>query len=111
MKENLILLFVVHLRFFVGYDWVFKDWYFLVVRFHLLSEFDEGKRSCRRRLAGHNRRRRKTTQPEEVASGVVVPGNHDTTNNTANANMDLMALLTALACAQGTLVLRLVEVF
>jgi hypothetical protein len=70
-------------------------------RFHLLSEFDEGKRSCRRRLAGHNRRRRKTTQPEEVASGVVVPGNHDTTNNTANANMDLMALLTALACAQG----------
>ncbi|XP_013585827.1 PREDICTED: squamosa promoter-binding-like protein 14 [Brassica oleracea var. oleracea] len=67
-------------------------------RFHLLSEFDEGKRSCRRRLAGHNRRRRKTTQPEEVASGVVAPGNRD---STSNANMDLMALLTALACAQG----------
>ncbi|KAH0898005.1 hypothetical protein HID58_047573 [Brassica napus] len=60
-------------------------------RFHLLSEFDEGKRSCRRRLAGHNRRRRKT-QPEEI----VAPNN---TSN--NANMDLMALLTALACAQG----------
>ncbi|XP_062108912.1 squamosa promoter-binding-like protein 12 isoform X2 [Humulus lupulus] len=29
-------------------------------RFHLLQEFDQGKRSCRRRLAGHNRRRRKT---------------------------------------------------
>ncbi|KAF8401228.1 hypothetical protein HHK36_012158 [Tetracentron sinense] len=29
-------------------------------RFHVLQEFDEGKRSCRRRLAGHNRRRRKT---------------------------------------------------
>ncbi|MCL7048070.1 hypothetical protein MKW94_030960 [Papaver nudicaule] len=28
-------------------------------RFHLLEEFDEGKRSCRRRLAGHNKRRRK----------------------------------------------------
>ncbi|KAI4357997.1 hypothetical protein L6164_001906 [Bauhinia variegata] len=28
-------------------------------RFHLLSEFDDGKRSCRRRLAGHNERRRK----------------------------------------------------
>ncbi|KAJ4755071.1 SQUAMOSA promoter binding protein-like protein [Rhynchospora pubera] len=27
--------------------------------FHLLSEFDQGKRSCRRRLAGHNERRRK----------------------------------------------------
>ncbi|ESW17664.1 hypothetical protein PHAVU_007G258400 [Phaseolus vulgaris] len=28
-------------------------------RFHMLSEFDQGKRSCRRRLAGHNERRRK----------------------------------------------------
>ncbi|KAJ3693165.1 hypothetical protein LUZ60_008645 [Juncus effusus] len=28
-------------------------------RFHLLSEFDQGKRSCRRRLAGHNERRRR----------------------------------------------------
>ncbi|CAL5183460.1 unnamed protein product [Lathyrus oleraceus] len=28
-------------------------------RFHELSEFDELKRSCRRRLAGHNERRRK----------------------------------------------------
>ncbi|MQM07956.1 hypothetical protein Taro_040813 [Colocasia esculenta] len=27
--------------------------------FHQLSEFDQGKRSCRRRLAGHNERRRK----------------------------------------------------
>nr|AXB72472.1 squamosa-promoter binding-like protein [Betula platyphylla] len=32
-------------------------------RFHLLSEFDNGKRSCRKRLADHNRRRRKTHQP------------------------------------------------
>ncbi|KAH7671726.1 SBP domain-containing protein [Dioscorea alata] len=28
-------------------------------RFHVLSEFDETKRSCRKRLADHNRRRRK----------------------------------------------------
>ncbi|PRQ57462.1 putative transcription factor SBP family [Rosa chinensis] len=28
-------------------------------RFHVVSEFDESKRSCRRRLAGHNERRRK----------------------------------------------------
>ncbi|KAK4773366.1 hypothetical protein SAY87_028385 [Trapa incisa] len=28
-------------------------------RFHFLAEFDDGKRSCRRRLAGHNERRRK----------------------------------------------------
>ncbi|KAJ7945684.1 Squamosa promoter binding-like protein [Quillaja saponaria] len=32
-------------------------------RFHSLGEFDEGKRSCRKRLDGHNRRRRKP-QPE-----------------------------------------------
>ncbi|KAI9181955.1 hypothetical protein LWI28_020492 [Acer negundo] len=31
-------------------------------RFHLLSEFDNGKRSCRKRLADHNRRRRKSQQ-------------------------------------------------
>lgn len=30
-----------------------------VCRFHVLTEFDEEKRSCRRRLAGHNERRRK----------------------------------------------------
>lgn len=28
-------------------------------RFHLLAEFDDIKRSCRRRLAAHNKRRRK----------------------------------------------------
>ncbi|KAF8025830.1 hypothetical protein BT93_F2610 [Corymbia citriodora subsp. variegata] len=30
-------------------------------RFHELMEFDESKRSCRRRLAGHNERRRKNS--------------------------------------------------
>ncbi|CAI8602216.1 unnamed protein product [Vicia faba] len=34
-------------------------------RFHQLPEFDQGKRSCRRRLAGHNERRRKP-QPSSV---------------------------------------------
>ncbi|KAL6900928.1 hypothetical protein ACP4OV_005604 [Aristida adscensionis] len=36
-------------------------------RFHLLAEFDEAKRSCRKRLDGHNRRRRKP-QPDTMAS-------------------------------------------
>ncbi|KAJ0978690.1 hypothetical protein J5N97_014164 [Dioscorea zingiberensis] len=40
----------------------------LIVAFHLLQEFDDGKRSCRRRLAGHNKRRRKT-HPEASVSG------------------------------------------
>ncbi|XP_044492491.1 squamosa promoter-binding-like protein 7 [Mangifera indica] len=31
-------------------------------RFHVVSEFDNSKRSCRRRLAGHNERRRKSSQ-------------------------------------------------
>ncbi|XWS77274.1 hypothetical protein CRYUN_Cryun01aG0247200 [Craigia yunnanensis] len=30
-------------------------------RFHKVSEFDDSKRSCRRRLAGHNERRRKSS--------------------------------------------------
>lgn len=41
-------------------------------RFHVLQEFDEGKRSCRRRLAGHNKRRRKT-HPENITNGASLP--------------------------------------
>ncbi|XP_076955159.1 squamosa promoter-binding-like protein 16 [Bidens hawaiensis] len=63
-------------------------------RFHLLSEFDEGKRSCRRRLAGHNRRRRKT-QPEDAASHVL------NENNKNNGDVNIVNLLTVLARAQG----------
>jgi len=39
-----------------------------VCRFHDLAEFDESKRSCRRRLAGHNERRRKSN-PEACSDG------------------------------------------
>ncbi|KAF3436598.1 hypothetical protein FNV43_RR23690 [Rhamnella rubrinervis] len=46
-------------------------------RFHVLQEFDEGKRSCRRRLAGHNKRRRKTN-PDTVVNGS--PLNDDQTS-------------------------------
>uniref|UniRef100_A0A7N0UTR4 SBP-type domain-containing protein n=1 Tax=Kalanchoe fedtschenkoi TaxID=63787 RepID=A0A7N0UTR4_KALFE len=47
-------------------------------RFHALPEFDEGKRSCRRRLAGHNKRRRKAN-PLNVAPGTSL--NDDQSNN------------------------------
>ncbi|KAJ6939961.1 squamosa promoter-binding-like protein 14 isoform X2 [Populus alba x Populus x berolinensis] len=67
-------------------------------RFHPLTEFDEGKRSCRRRLAGHNRRRRKT-QPEDVTSRLLLPGNRDMNNN---GNLDIVNLLTALARSQAS---------
>ncbi|KAI3465503.1 hypothetical protein Pfo_022166 [Paulownia fortunei] len=66
-------------------------------RFHPLSEFDEGKRSCRRRLAGHNRRRRKT-QPEDSTPRVLVPGSP---HNNINCDVDVINLLAMLAHAQG----------
>ena len=41
----------------------------MVFRFHELSEFDEAKRSCRRRLAGHNERRRKSSSDSQGEGG------------------------------------------
>uniref|UniRef100_A0A830CKD0 Squamosa promoter-binding-like protein 14 n=1 Tax=Phtheirospermum japonicum TaxID=374723 RepID=A0A830CKD0_9LAMI len=66
-------------------------------RFHHLSEFDEGKRSCRRRLAGHNRRRRKTQPDETTPPRSLAPGSRDN-NVTSN---DIINLLAVLSCAQG----------
>lgn len=40
-------------------------------RFHLLAEFDDIKRSCRRRLAAHNKRRRRPQLTSEPGSGVI----------------------------------------
>ncbi|PUZ48326.1 hypothetical protein GQ55_7G237000 [Panicum hallii var. hallii] len=42
-------------------------------RFHAVSEFDDAKRSCRRRLAGHNERRRKSNASEAMARGAAHP--------------------------------------
>lgn len=58
-------------------------------RFHALQEFDEGKRSCRRRLAGHNKRRRKT-QPESVA-------NNNSSNDVQASGYSLVSLLKILS--------------
>ncbi|RRT63600.1 hypothetical protein B296_00032258 [Ensete ventricosum] len=38
-------------------------------RFHALAEFDDSKRSCRRRLAGHNERRRKSSSDSQAGEG------------------------------------------
>ncbi|KAI3911677.1 hypothetical protein MKW92_026962 [Papaver armeniacum] len=43
-------------------------------RFHSLLEFDDGKRSCRKRLDGHNRRRRKC-HTEPLNSGSIFSDN------------------------------------
>ena len=61
----------------------------LMDRFHVLQEFDEGKRSCRRRLAGHNRRRRKT-HPDIVATA-------DSLNGERSSNYLLISLLRILS--------------
>lgn len=63
-------------------------------RFQPLPEFDEGKRSCRRRLAGHNKRRRKT-QPEDAK---LTTGTKEVFPNASN---DLVNLLAILAKLQG----------
>ncbi|KAJ6827762.1 putative squamosa promoter-binding-like protein 7 [Iris pallida] len=42
-------------------------------RFHAITEFDDTKRSCRRRLAGHNERRRKSSNG---AAGESITSNH-----------------------------------
>lgn len=76
---------------------MFYQHFFFFVRFHPLSEFDEGKRSCRRRLAGHNRRRRKT-QPDDATSRLLVPENRD---KCGNSEVDIANLLAVLANAQG----------
>ncbi|CAA0829446.1 Squamosa promoter-binding-like protein 1 [Striga hermonthica] len=69
-------------------------------RFHVLKEFDEGKRSCRRRLAGHNKRRRKT-HPENVVNAAT---NNDERANSSDQSKDqdlLSHLLSNLANLAG----------
>ncbi|KAL6616626.1 hypothetical protein ACP70R_038896 [Stipagrostis hirtigluma subsp. patula] len=51
-------------------------------RFHLLGEFDEVKRSCRKRLDGHNRRRRKP-QPDPLNPGSLFANHHGVTRFTS----------------------------
>lgn len=38
-------------------------------RFHVLPDFDEGKRSCRRKLERHNNRRRRKPADSKGVSG------------------------------------------
>ncbi|KAK4487313.1 hypothetical protein RD792_006076 [Penstemon davidsonii] len=60
-------------------------------RFHSLQEFDEGKRSCRRRLAGHNKRRRKA-QPDGV-----INNNNNPLNDEQASGYLLMSILKLLS--------------
>ncbi|CAI9119054.1 OLC1v1020717C1 [Oldenlandia corymbosa var. corymbosa] len=64
-------------------------------RFHVLQEFDEGKRSCRRRLAGHNRRRRKTHPENGETGGIQL-------NDDGGSNYLLISLLRILSNIHST---------
>ncbi|KAL3623781.1 Squamosa promoter-binding-like protein [Castilleja foliolosa] len=59
-------------------------------RFHQLPEFDQGKRSCRRRLAGHNERRRKPPSGPLLSScyGTISPSTLDNQSKTGGFVMD-----------------------
>ncbi|RDX63790.1 Squamosa promoter-binding-like protein 1, partial [Mucuna pruriens] len=70
-------------------------------RFHLLQEFDEGKRSCRRRLAGHNKRRRKTNH-EAIPNGSSLNDDQTTDRSDQTTDQDLLThILKSLASQNG----------
>ena len=68
---NFLMLKSIFCIFFISYELLTS-----VVRFHLLQEFDEGKKSCRSRLAKHNGRRRKAPAQAKNSSSE----NHSLTN-------------------------------
>ncbi|KAJ0970530.1 hypothetical protein J5N97_018489 [Dioscorea zingiberensis] len=65
-------------------------------RFHVLSEFDQGKRSCRKRLADHNRRRRKSQDLMTTATTApVITTNIQNENNSSGETPAEKILFTA----------------
>ncbi|RDX58628.1 Squamosa promoter-binding-like protein 1, partial [Mucuna pruriens] len=73
-------------------------------RFHVLQEFDEGKRSCRRRLAGHNKRRRKMHPDATVVNGGSLNEEKGTNGSDHMRNQDVLShLLRNLANLTGTI--------
>ncbi|XP_068635622.1 squamosa promoter-binding-like protein 7 [Aristolochia californica] len=66
-------------------------------RFHVVSEFDDSKRSCRRRLAGHNERRRKSSHdamarnPSQVADNKLMGGRFPCISSTSDRALSLLS--------------------
>uniref|UniRef100_A0A1D1Z975 Squamosa promoter-binding-like protein 6 n=1 Tax=Anthurium amnicola TaxID=1678845 RepID=A0A1D1Z975_9ARAE len=58
-------------------------------RFHLLAEFDDGKRSCRKRLAGHNERRRKPQVDVLSRTGKLLQPYHSTGARFENTSLSV----------------------
>uniref|UniRef100_A0ACD6A6U3 Uncharacterized protein n=1 Tax=Avena sativa TaxID=4498 RepID=A0ACD6A6U3_AVESA len=82
-------------------------------RFHVLTEFDEAKRSCRKRLAEHNRRRRKPAAssntagskdsgppPKKHNAGAVSSSYTADNNNFSVAKSTISSNTSAISCLQ-----------
>uniref|UniRef100_A0ACD5ZCQ6 Uncharacterized protein n=1 Tax=Avena sativa TaxID=4498 RepID=A0ACD5ZCQ6_AVESA len=82
-------------------------------RFHVLTEFDEAKRSCRKRLAEHNRRRRKPAASNTAAgskdsappskkhnAGAVSSSYTADNNNFSAAKSTISSNTSAISCLQ-----------
>ncbi|OEL29082.1 Squamosa promoter-binding-like protein 10 [Dichanthelium oligosanthes] len=81
-------------------------------RFHVLTEFDEAKRSCRKRLAEHNRRRRKpattasskdaASPPAKKPSSGSISGSYTTDNKNLTTSKSTMSSNTGsvISCLQ-----------
>lgn len=54
-------------------------------RFHVLSDFDEGKRSCRRKLERHNNRRKR----KHVDKGGAAAKQHESLSQNDNSVIDV----------------------
>lgn len=73
----------------------------VVCRFHPLPEFDEGKRSCRRRLAGHNRRRRKAQPDSAVAAATAAQAGLMVEDDRPGKGPEILSFLNILSHLQG----------
>ncbi|CAD6251687.1 unnamed protein product [Miscanthus lutarioriparius] len=71
-------------------------------RFHVLAEFDEAKRSCRKRLTEHNRRRRKPISAQDKDSSPPPPKKADICITTSYSNDLKTAGASSTAAAKST---------
>ncbi|CAM6020726.1 unnamed protein product [Sphagnum balticum] len=71
-------------------------------RFHPLPEFDEGKRSCRRRLAGHNRRRRKAQPDSAVAAATAAQAGLMVEDDRPGKGPEILSFLNILSHLQAS---------
>ncbi|KAG7025960.1 Squamosa promoter-binding-like protein 8 [Cucurbita argyrosperma subsp. argyrosperma] len=72
-------------------------------RFHVLAEFDNGKRSCRKRLADHNRRRRKTQHISNQGSPKTQRLQTTTTSTTSSTEQSAWSVTVAVSPAKMSL--------